>query len=384
MIATFKNCVYNGAMETVSTTKGKAFIDYKILALFSGLLIIILIFMYIVNNRNKQHPIIGINQTSTSTPDDTQSGFQYGINMSGAEFGEKIDIGVMDKDYIYPDNPKDYAYFAEKKFTVVRLPIKWERVQHEAYGELSEPDLKKIEHILEIAREHNQKVILELHNYGRYFEKELTIAEAGKLSDVWQKLAKRLQTHEALYGYELMNEPHDMPEGAEGWAKIAQKVVDDLRQVDTEHTLFIPGYTYQNAKDWSQKNPGFPINDPAEKSIYTAHIYFDSDLSGTYKKSYDDDNRDSMIGVRDSEDFRKWLEEHNVEGMFTEFGVPNNDQKWLPMVDEFLTAIKGDNRIKGAVWWSAGPWWGDYPMSLSPDANGDRPQMSILEKHTIR
>ena len=118
--------------------------------------------------------------------------------------------------------------------------------------------------------------------------------------------------------------------------------------------------------------------------MYTAHIYFDSDLTGTYKKGYDEDMRYTMVGAEESQDFRKWLEEKNAYGMFTEFGVPGDDPKWLAVVSAFLSDVEEDHRIKGVYWWSAGPWWGEYPMSLTPDGNGDKPQMRVLEQHMIR
>ena len=50
---------------------------------------------------------------------------------------------------------------------------------------------------------------------------------------------------------------------------------------------------------------------------------------------------------------------------------------WLPVLDEFLTVVDTNPRLLGAVYWSSGPWWGDYPLSVEPD---NSPQtVSILK-----
>jgi endoglucanase len=47
------------------------------------------------------------------------------------------------------------------------------------------------------------------------------------------------------------------------------------------------------------------------------------------------------------------------------------------VLDNFLAAMK-QNGI-GGTYWAAGPWWGDYPLSVEPRKGKDRPQMEVLE-----
>ena len=100
-----------------------------------------------------------------------------------------------------------------------------------------------------------------------------------------------------------------------------------------------------------------------------------------YAKSFNADKRAKNIGVLYSQDFRKWLQIHHVKGIFTEVGVPGNDPQWLASFDMFLFSINTDPNIVGATYWSAGPWWGSYPLSIEPIMGQDRPQMQILEKY---
>ena len=226
------------------------------------------------------------------------------------------------------------------------------------------------------------KVIIDLHNFGRYFGKTLRVEDADKLSDVWTKLALTFKGDPGLYGYELMNEPHDLTGGSKTWSNIAQFVTDEIRKVDNATLILIPGYNWQHAKNWAQNNPYFPIDDPNNNLVYAAHIYFDSNHSGGYTKSFDADLRDVNIGMSDSTDFKNWLKINNVKGIFTEFGVPDKDPRWLTTMDLFLENIHNDPSITGGVYWAAGPWWGKYSLSIEPKQGIDRAQMKILQKYT--
>jgi endoglucanase len=305
----------------------------------------------------------------------------YGVNISGGEFGENSLPGVMDKDYIYPNSNKDLQYFADKGIKLIRLPIRWERVQHAPYGPLHEPDIREIMKIFAIAERHDMKVILDLHNFARFYGTALTIDDAGKLADVWKKLAIVFGNDPALYGYELMNEPHDLPGGSNAWAQIAQITIQEIRKVDSKTMILVPGYNWQSARTWTEDNPHFPLKDPGNNIIYTAHIYFDSNESGRYAKSFDEEAQNIQIGVNRSADFREWLSKNNLKGMFTEFGVPDSDQRWMSAMDIFLESINTDSHIIGALYWSGGPWWKNYPLSIEPKNGVDRPQMQILEKY---
>lgn len=312
----------------------------------------------------------------------------YGVNMSGAEFGEKALPGEIDKDYHYPRSDREYQYFQDKKVRLLRFPIRWERVQQGQYEDLSHTDISQIQQVLDGAHRHGMKVILDLHNFGRYYDRPLTLNDADALADVWVKLAKEFKNHPGLYGYELMNEPHDLPAGRQGlpggsdtWVELAQHVTSAIRHVDTEHVILIPGYNWQNVQEWTKNNPHLIIHDPSNNLIYTSHMYFDSSRRGTYTIPFANDHANVNIGVSGSEDFRRWLEKHHARGMFTEFGVPPQ-QEWLDTMDHFLAAVDKDPNIVGAIYWSAGPWWGDYPLSIEPKNGVDKPQMKVLEKYT--
>jgi endoglucanase len=304
----------------------------------------------------------------------------WGVNYSGAEFGSALP-GTQGIDYIYPTGSGRNTYFASRGLRLIRLPIKWERLQHQAYGPLSQADLDGVRQVLDGAAAANMKVIIDLHNFGRYYGTPLTVADSPRLANFWQQLAAALRGHPALYGYELMNEPHDMPDGSAGWAAIAQSATNGVRQSDSAAWVVVPGYNWQTAAFWPGNNPTLDVHDSANHLEYAAHLYFDSDYSGQYAKPYDADGAYPGIGVDRAQPFLKWLAAHGARGIFTEYGVPGGDSRWLTVLNNFLNAIWNNATIMGGTYWSAGPWWGSYPLSVEPVNGKDRPQMAILSRY---
>lgn len=304
----------------------------------------------------------------------------FGVNLSGAEFGDTTLPGNLFTQYIYPSDINEFRYFSSKKLTLIRLPFKWERVQKNALGDLSGADIAGIRTSLDNAQQAGLKVILDLHNFGRYYNVPLVKTDTNKIADVWKKVASQFKDHPALFGYELMNEPHDMPE-SDSWPVLAQAATNAIREVDPNSWVLVPGDGWQNATFWPKNNANLLINDPKGKILYSAHLYFDQNYTGSYTNSYDGDKAYESIGVDRLKPFQTWLSQNNVKGIITEYGVPDNDSRWLTVLNKFLAALQNDDHIIGGTYWSAGPWWGNYPLSAEPRNSQDRPQMSILASY---
>jgi len=318
---------------------------------------------------------------STHTTEAQTNSKMYGVNISGAEFGDQNLPGEHGKHYIYQNNQDSYNYFAQRGQGLIRIPFRWERIQPQAYGNLSEFDIQQLKLVLDQAQTANQKVILDLHNYGRYYNAPMKKEDASKLANVWRKIAEEVKNHPALFGYEIMNEPHDLPEGSDSWAYIAQEVTNEIRKVDTSHPILIPGYSWQSARFWRDNNENLNITDPSNNILYAAHLYFDNDYSGSYNENYDAEGATPQIGRERVQPFLQWLNDKNKKGIMTEYGIPGNDTRWNTVLDNFMNEINKNSRIVGGTYWAAGPWWGDYPLSVEPQGTQDKPQMSVLTKY---
>lgn len=83
-------------------------------------------------------------------PQPTKQTAYFGVNLSGAEFGN-VYPGVDGTHYGYPTE-KDLDYFKAKGLYLVRFPFRWERIQPTMNGELNATELAKMKKIRQSCR----------------------------------------------------------------------------------------------------------------------------------------------------------------------------------------------------------------------------------------
>src|SRR6185437_10140262 len=171
----------------------------------------------------------------------------------------------------------DLDTLASEGVTLIRLPISWERMQPTLNGPLDQTYLAGLETVLNEAAAVGIKVIVDLHNYGRYDVDYAAQAAANfginsqasnspatfaigtsqvtisDFANFWGQLAAQLNSHAGLAGYDIMNEPHDMPNPAV-WPQAAQAAVDAIRAVDMNTPVYVEGDQYSSASSWLQVN----------------------------------------------------------------------------------------------------------------------------------
>ena len=350
----------------------------------------------------------------------------FGVNMSGAEFGN-VYPGVDGTHYGYPSK-KDLEYFKGKGLRMIRFPFRWERIQSEMNGPVVDGDavpvgvgsivinagkshvvivqsemngplitteLAKMKEFVQAAEDLNMKVLLDMHNFGRYCvysngvnsddNQFVVIGNAQctveNFCDVWKKLAAEFKDYKCIWGYDIMNEPYGMLRTTP-WETIAQACINAIREVDTETMLVISGNEYSSASRWKEVSDGLKnLVDPCDNMIFQAHVYFDWDASGNYSRSYDEDGATIQTGVARLRPFVEWLKENGKRGFVGEYGVPDDDGRWLDILDAALKYLQ-ENGVNG-TYWSAGPRWGDYKLAVQPTDNYtvDRPQLATLLKY---
>jgi endoglucanase len=321
----------------------------------------------------------------------------FGVNLSGGEFGGHYTAqgdpypGIYGTHYAYPV-PENLDYFKNKGLKLIRFPFRWERIQRELNGPLYMDDVNKMKDLVRGANAREMNIFIDMHNFGRrgiseYNLKQIDAPNSGitrhHLADAWKKLAIEFKDLNC-WGYDIMNEPHDM--GTASWLVIAQEVIDSIRKVDMNTSIIICGDRWSSAYHW----PGYSdqlknLQDPADKLIYQAHLYFDANESGAYSGSYDSESCTPETGVDRALPFVNWLKENKKKGILGEYGIPHDDERWQETLENLLIYLR-NNAVPG-TYWSAGTRWGGYTLSVDPsDANpqgSDRPQMKILEKYTI-
>lgn len=300
--------------------------------------------------------------------------FMIGVNLCGAEFGQKQLPGEYGKDYTYPQ-AESLDYYKSRGILLVRLPFRWERMQPTMFGPLDEKELARLQNFVNEVRSRGMKVIPEPHNFARYYDKLIGGCEVNNeaFADFWKRLAEPFRNEEAIWAWGLMNEPHDT-NGL--WPESAQAGVDAIRTVDTKHVILVPGDKWSGAADWRKYNEDLWVTDPMNKIVYEAHLYFDKDKSGRYVKGYDREKGSPTIGIERLAGFEQWLAERNAVGFIGEFGVPGREARWLEALEVFVNHLR-EKQISGC-YWAGGPWWYDYALSIEPRGGIDAAQMRVL------
>lgn len=312
-----------------------------------------------------------------------QTGLPYGINLAGPEFGHNYP-GTVGQDYIYPTNSM-LEYYSGKGFKLIRLPISWERVQPTLNGEVNMDEVNRILDVLDWAKALDMKVIIDLHNYCRRSingteqiigSSSLSIAH---IKDGWTKIAEQLKTRSNIYGYGIMNEPHDMLSSTP-WFNIAQEIIYGIRSTDLNTTIIVGGDSWSSAERWIQYSSNLKdLVDVSDDLIFEAHVYFDNDASGRYTSSYAGEGAHANTGVNRVKPFVDWLNDYGLRGFVGEYGIPGDDPQWEPVLTNFMDYLSA-NCVNG-TYWAGGQWWGAYKLSVEPSSGVDKPQMAILENY---
>ncbi len=315
-----------------------------------------------------------------------------GVNLAGAEFGTdfwgggKLP-GAHGVDYIYPDpvfaaGYDSAAYYRGKGANTFRLPFRWERLQPTRRAAFDPDELARLEGTVGRLSATGARVVLDLHNFGRYGRATIGSDEVPEadFADVWARLAAAFKGNPAVV-FGLMNEPHDMP--TEGWVLAANAAIAAIRAAGATQLLLVPGNGYTGAHSWAEAWYGTPnadalraVVDPLDRYAVEVHQYLDGDSSGTSA-----DCVGPTVGSEKMRAFTAWLRATGKKGFVAELGG-GPGPVCLQALDDLVAHLEANADVYlGWAYWAGGPWWRDYFMSLEPEGPADKPQMGALAPH---
>ncbi len=308
-----------------------------------------------------------------------------GIDLVGVNFGSGVFDpanvpGIYNKGYTFADESY-YKRHAGLGFKLVRLGFLWERVQPKLGTELDAAELGRIKQSLDYAQKYGIKVILDMHNYYRYYGKVINSPEVprAQFAETWRKIAVAVSKHPALYGYGLMNEPYNT--GNNLWPQTAQAAGQAIRKVDPTKWIMIAGDRYSSAFHWQKYNTSLIndpwMRDPKNNLVYEAHQYLDSDYSGTYRNTAE--TFAPNLGVERVKPWVEWLKANKLRGYLGEHGIPDFSPSAVVATDNLLAYLNA-NCIP-STYWAAGPRWGENIMALDVSSGKYRPQLAPLQKY---
>lgn len=308
----------------------------------------------------------GAQRSASSSSPRTVSGFKFlGASESGAEFGNGNVPGTYGTDYIFPDTTAIQTLM-DLGMNSFRIPFLMERLAQGTMTAALDADyLAKLTTVVDFITAAGSYAILDPHNFARYAGS--IISSTDDFGTFWTNVAAEFANN-TLVVFDCNNEPHDMTTVTQT-AELMQACIDGVRGAGaTSQYIFVEGTSYTGAWTWTTSgnsdNMG-GLTDAADGDllVYEMHQYLDSDGSGT-----SDTCVSTTIGKERVEAATTWLKDNGKLGIIGEFaGGANADCQTA--VEGLLAYLAENSDVwMGALWWGAGPWWGDYIYSMEPEA----------------
>ncbi len=227
---------------------------------------------------------------------------------------------------------KDVAAMAGWGVDHLRLPFHYKLFYDPETGTFKEDGFALLDTFLGWCRTHGLAVILDMHaapgaqNTGNISDSDGVarlwtepVPYQDQTVEIWTEIARRYADEPLIMGYDLINEPVT-PDGYfdDLWA-LYRRIAESIRQVDTNHILFIEGNYYGTT---------FPEEPPFDDNmVYAFHKYWNGTDRGSIQYLLDLRNR------------------HNVPLWAGETGENSND--WYYLVGQLL-----DEHGIGVNWWT--------------------------------
>ncbi|MFT4262629.1 MAG: cellulase family glycosylhydrolase [Nocardioides sp.] len=325
--------------------------------------------------------------------------FALGLNVSGLE----DDVPAAPTDAMLDD-------YAGHGVRTLRLPGRWEHFQPRVGGPLDEEYLATYLAVVSAANARGVGVVCDpLHNYGARTDDGVTrrLGESGlavdAMADFWSRFAAATAGTAGIAGWDLMNEPYDLPgdtvaDQSQVWASAAQLAITAIRETGDRLPIHVEGYRQSAAALWVDANPTLhTLSDPAGDLVFSAHCYLSRDNDGGGRPYWDQEVAagdlvgggalTANVGVRRITPFVDWLRTHGLRGEIGECGVGRRDSPtttsdagWLLALDTTLRYCRSVGLPLFA--WGAGPHLiPPYPLSLEPEDGLPAPQWQVLDKY---
>ncbi|GFF22475.1 probable endo-beta-1,4-glucanase B [Aspergillus udagawae] len=282
----------------------------------------------------------------------------FGSNESGAEFGQNTIPGSYGKEFIFPD-PSTISTLIGKGMNIFRIQFLMERlVPSSMTGSYNEEYLANLTSVVNAVTKAGSYAILDPHNYGRYNGQ--IISSADDFKTFWQNLAGKFKSNNLVI-FDTNNEYHDMDQTLV--LNLNQAAINGIRAAGaTSQYIFVEGNSYSGAWTWVDVNDNLKaLTDPQDKIVYEMHQYLDSDGSGTSATCVS-----TTIGKERVTAATKWLKDNGKVGIIGEFAGGVNDQCQTAISGMLEYLAQNTDVWKGALWWAAGPWWGNYMFNMEP------------------
>jgi endoglucanase len=145
------------------------------------------------------------------------------------------------------------------------------------YDRWLDGELDDLERALEASQRYGMKVVVDMHSPpgGRYENRDLAIFHERKYQQhfvlLWEKIARRFKGNQAVWGYDLVNEPVQnlpSPTGVTNYLDTQRLVALAIRKIDPQVPIIIEASQWDSASGFREL---MPLDIP--RLIYQVHMY---------------------------------------------------------------------------------------------------------------
>ncbi|OIW22569.1 glycoside hydrolase [Coniochaeta ligniaria NRRL 30616] len=281
-----------------------------------------------------------------------------GVSESVAEFGSGTYPGTYGKDFYFPDS-STIQTLIQQGYNIFRVAFAMERiVQGSVGGALNTAYLTNLTTTINAITNAGAYAVLDPHNFGRF--NGAIITSTSDFQSFWNKLATQFKSNSKVI-FDTNNEYHDMDQTLV--LNLNQAAINGIRAAGaTSQYIFVEGNSYTGAWTWNTTNTNLAaLTDPQNKIVYEMHQYLDSDGSGTSATCVS-----ANIGVQRIVGATQWLKANGKQGVLGEFAGGANSVCQTAVTGLLDHLVQNSDVWTGALWWAAGPWWGNYIYSFEP------------------
>jgi endoglucanase len=144
--------------------------------------------------------------------------------------------------------------------------------------------------------------------------------------------------------------------------QLNQAAINGIRSVGaTSQYIFVEGNAWTGAWTWVDINDSMKsLTDPEDKIIFEMHQYFNDNGGNSITCM------SPTIGAERVVSATKWLRTNGKLGVIGEFAGYDNDICRAAVAGMIDYLSQNADVWTGALWWSAGPWWGNAEYSYEP------------------
>ncbi|HEY8966848.1 MAG TPA: cellulase family glycosylhydrolase, partial [Candidatus Methylacidiphilales bacterium] len=212
------------------------------------------------------------------------------VTSASSEGGEKpfVPVGIgYARNVIFHENDEGVMKFCKEHYlNTVRLSfyIKYFNSKKDKPIDIDQHIRDFIDPVVQAAKRNRMYVILNDHEYLSSEIDEATAREKQKSNtwneeetqqwiDGWTKVAEHYKNEPCVLGYEVMNEPHDIP--PEVAREKLTRCLKAIRTVDTRHIVILSNNNWSHSrameKTWS--GAASTVDDPYKNVVFSFHDY---------------------------------------------------------------------------------------------------------------